>query len=670
MKYFDPFSIRVLERSRSKVWKGIAIAGLLTVIAVLVRLALLGPEVIKTPYVTFYTLSTIAAVLGGWVGGIAATLFSALIVVGFFSPLVEKTDWISFTLFLGNGVLATAIVEMLFDAKMQAMKADVAKEALERRAAHDELLSRAATTLLKTRDPKSVVNQLCREISNFLQCEVFATFLLDERSERQSLFAYAGVSEQEVSAKRCLDCRSDPNQSAAQVCNGVSHRDDASGCPQRELFGSLGVARYCCHPLLEQGSIIGALMFGDRRPDFDPAAIDMMEAISHLISQALSRARAEERAQDATAKLREADQRKDEFLATLAHELRNPLAPIRSGLDFLKRSEDEPERRRAMIGIMERQVNSLVRLVDDLLEISRINRGKIELRKEIVDISAAVRLALEASQPLIDEASHRLTLKEPREPLEVFADQTRLAQVFANLLNNAAKFSPRNGVIEISAERQGGEAVVTVRDNGRGISPEALPHIFELFVQTGPAPGGGLGIGLALVRNLVELHGGTVSAQSAGLGKGSEFIVRLPLSEAAVAAAVSPDPPNARLSNRVLVIDDNKDAADTLCMALEAIGVTVHAAYDGHAGVAAIKDFMPDAVLLDLGMPGLNGYETAKFIRQMPEGRDLQLVAVTGWGQEDARGKAEEAAFDAHLIKPASLAAMQAVLSQPKNELV
>jgi signal transduction histidine kinase/ActR/RegA family two-component response regulator len=365
--------------------------------------------------------------------------------------------------------------------------------------------------------------------------------------------------------------------------------------------------------------------------------------------------------------LRDADRRKDEFLATLAHELRNPLAPIRTGLEFLKGAEVAPERRRVMIGIMERQVGNLVRLVDDLVEISRITRGKIELRSQSIDIAAAIHLALETSRPLIKEGSHQINVKTSPETLTVFADLTRLAQVFANLLNNAAKFSPGGGSIEISCKRQGDEAVVTVRDNGRGISPEALPHIFEPFIQVGHPVPGGLGIGLALVRNLVELHGGTVSAQSAGPDQGSAFIVRLPLceSEPEPAAAAPQSPLTTTLPfNRVLIVDDNRDAADMLCALLESLGATVRAVYDGRAAAAVVEAFAPDAVLLDLGMPGVDGYETARLIRQTRDGQNLQLVALTGWGQQSDRAKTAEAGFDAHLTKPASLEALQEILSR------
>jgi signal transduction histidine kinase/CheY-like chemotaxis protein len=668
MKSFDMPSVQLVERIRANPWLSLATGPLLVVLGVLFRYALLGNSN-HTPYVTFYSLSTIAAVLGGWPGGLAATAFSCAAVTGLFAPLVDTDDWISLFLFIVSGVLATGIVEMLYRGKLEAVRAEAAKEALERRAARDGLLSRTATSLLKCRDPRSIFEQVCREAMDFLDCDVFLACLFDEGTERQHLAACAGVSETEVSAIRCLECRRETCGRLFLAGDRVADRIlGATVCPRDEMLEALGIKRYCCQPLLEQGRTIGALMFGARAPrDLGATTIEFTGVIAQLISMAVSRARAEERLQEATATLRKADRRKDEFLATIAHELRNPLAPILTGLEVLKRTEDDRERRSAMVAMMERQAGSLVRLVDDLLEVSRITQGKIELRKESVDISKAIRLALETSRPFIRERSHRVKVNESQETLLVLADLTRLAQVFSNLLNNAAKFCSSGGSIEISSERLDDAVVVTVRDNGRGISPEALPHIFELFVQSDQsAQSGGLGIGLALVRNLVELHGGTVSAQSAGIGKGSEFVVSLPAYAEMTPAAATPSRSVGPLSNRVLVIDDNRDAADALCALLNSLGATARAIYDGRAGAAAVREFAPDTVLLDLGMPDFDGYQTAKLIRQNAGRPDLTLVAVTGWGQEDARAKTAEAGFDEHLTKPASLEVMQQVLSRPR----
>lgn len=365
--------------------------------------------------------------------------------------------------------------------------------------------------------------------------------------------------------------------------------------------------------------------------------------------------------------LRDADRRKDEFLATLAHELRNPLAPISNALHVLKRAGAPPQTEK-LIGMIERQATHLIRLVDDLLEVSRISCGKVELRRERIDLAAVVGQAMETSQPLIQAGRHETNLSLPSQSLVVDGDPVRLAQVFANLLNNAAKYTEPGGCIWVRAERVGDEAVVSVRDNGAGISPDMLPRVFDLFAQGDrhrECAHGGLGIGLALVRSLVELHGGRVEARSAGLGQGSEFIVRLPLAarpadEAQVERGEATAHGSAR---RVLVIDDNQDVADSLAMLLETFGVEVRTANSGAAGLDALAWFKPELVFLDIGMPGMDGIETARRIRERPEGREVMLVALTGWGQEEDRSRTHAAGFDRHLVKPAELDALQELLA-------
>ena len=364
--------------------------------------------------------------------------------------------------------------------------------------------------------------------------------------------------------------------------------------------------------------------------------------------------------------LREADRRKDEFLAMLAHELRNPLAPIRNSLHILQLAGQHDagvDRVRAM---MERQVDQMVRLVDDLMEVSRITRGKIELRKERVDLGTIVRSAIETSQPLIDAASHQLIVSLPTEPLVVEADPVRLAQVFSNLVNNAAKYSETPSQIRLTARREGDTAVVSVRDYGIGIAREMLPRVFEMFTQidrTGQH-NQGLGIGLALVRTLVQMHGGSVTATSPGLGKGSEFTVRLQLAEGP--ARIEERPPEhseERLLVRVLVVDDNVDAADSLGMLLRLLGAEALVVHDGSSALRALHSFEPDLVLLDLGMPRMDGYEVARRIRRQPEFQHITIIAMTGWGQEEDRRRTKAAGFDHHLIKPANVDALQALMA-------
>lgn len=366
--------------------------------------------------------------------------------------------------------------------------------------------------------------------------------------------------------------------------------------------------------------------------------------------------------------LKDADRRKDEFLAMLAHELRNPLAPIRNSLHIMRLTAQQSPAAERVAEMMERQVNHMVRLVDDLLEVSRISRGKIELRKAPVEVAAVVRSAVETSRPLIEAGGHQLAVAIPPEPLVLEGDLVRLTQVVANLLNNAAKYSEPGGQIWLAVRREGGGVAISVRDAGRGIPPNMLPRVFDPFVQVDRDPSraqGGLGIGLTLVKSLVEMHGGSVEAYSKGPGHGSEFVVRLPLGAASFISPVpgnSAGPPAVLAPRRVLVVDDNQDAAESLGMLLKLLGADVRVAYSGPDALEAIVTYKPAVVLLDIGMPGMDGHEVARRIRQQPECQDVTLIALTGWGQEDDRRRSQSAGFDYHLIKPADVSALQTLL--------
>ncbi|WP_363350883.1 PAS domain S-box protein [Methylocystis echinoides] len=364
--------------------------------------------------------------------------------------------------------------------------------------------------------------------------------------------------------------------------------------------------------------------------------------------------------------LKEADRRKDDFLATLAHELRNPLAPIRNAVHVMRMKHGPNDADAATLDMVQRQVDHLVRLVDELLEISRINQGKIDLRQESVPLSTFLRDALESCQPLIDKKGHRVTTKIVDE-LWVSGDSLRLAQIATNLVNNAAKYTPPGGVIVVEGARDGDEAVLRIRDNGVGIAADMLPRVFDLFAQIdrhARLSEGGLGIGLALVRKLVELHGGRIAARSDGPGSGSEFIVWLPLAAAPAPAAPGGDRlvADGASSPRALVIDDDRDVGDSVGLLLESLGATVRVVYDGLSGVDLVNEFDPDLIFLDVGMPRLDGYETARRIRKTSAGKRPLLVALTGWGQVEDRRRTQEAGFDAHLTKPASVEAIQALL--------
>ncbi|HEY8924418.1 MAG TPA: PAS domain S-box protein [Polyangia bacterium] len=356
--------------------------------------------------------------------------------------------------------------------------------------------------------------------------------------------------------------------------------------------------------------------------------------------------------------LSEADRRKNEFIATLAHELRNPLAPISNAVRVLRRGDGDASASRTAFDMLERQVGQLSRLVDDLLDLSRVTRGRIELRKEPVELRTVARQAVEAVQSLYGHMRHDLTVSLPDKPLQLEADPTRLAQILGNLLNNACKFTDRGGRIAVTVERVGGQAVILVRDNGIGVAPEQMPRLFEMFAQAESSlerTRDGLGIGLTLVKTLVEMHGGTVVARSEGLGQGCEFEVRLPALPETFAGSREPRavaPVRAVSSRRVLVVDDNLDGAESLAMLLELEGHEAHVAHDGLSAIAAAERLAPDAVLLDIGLPGMNGYEICRRLRETTWGKRLTIIALTGWGQEEDRRRSKAAGFDGHLVKP------------------
>lgn len=374
--------------------------------------------------------------------------------------------------------------------------------------------------------------------------------------------------------------------------------------------------------------------------------------------QALAeRKHAEEKLRQSNAQLSRADQRKDEFLATLAHELRNPLAPIGNVVEILRAKDYDDSELRWAQEVLDRQLRQITHLVDDLLEISRITQGKLELRREHLDLAKVMLAAVESVGPLIRRQSHELIVNLPVDTILLDADPTRLTQMLLNLLNNAAKYTPAGGKIWLSAERSFNEAVITVRDSGIGIAPEHLDAVFEMFSQLAPAlerSQGGLGVGLALVRGLAALHAGTVSAHSEGLGAGSTFEIRLPSLDVQAKPEAPTDAINSAQTrgHRILAVDDNEDAIATLAMLLRMHGHEVDVAADGAAALQQAGKFRPQVVLLDIGLPIMNGYEVARHIRSETWGQSMVLIALTGWGQADDKLMASEAGFDHHLTKP------------------
>jgi signal transduction histidine kinase len=390
-----------------------------------------------------------------------------------------------------------------------------------------------------------------------------------------------------------------------------------------------------------------------------------LEALNRTLEERVRERTAEVEA--LLARLVEGDRRKDDFLALLAHELRNPLNPIRSAVHVLRMQGATEQQLRWSEEVIDRQVDHLTRLIDDLLDISRITRNDLQLRLSTIELADVVQAAIEASRPLVEQQRHQLIVELPKEPVPLDADHIRLSQVFMNLLNNAAKYTPESGRIWLTARIEDQEVVVSVRDTGIGFSEDKLPHLFEMFFRAEDSQDrsqGGLGIGLSLVRSLVDMHKGTVVASSPGPGKGSEFVVRLPVSERVAAPRKVEEPQPKRITRRILVVDDNKDSADSLALLLRFSGSEVEAAHDGLEAIAKAEAFRPDVVLMDIGMPKLNGYDAARRIRQQPWGRTMVLIAQTGWGQGEDRRLAEEAGFNAHIVKPVEPATLIRMLSE------
>jgi signal transduction histidine kinase len=408
---------------------------------------------------------------------------------------------------------------------------------------------------------------------------------------------------------------------------------------------------------------------------------ELETANGSLLAEVADRRRAEEqlrelnetlecRVAERTEALRIADRRKDEFLALLAHELRNPLAPLRHGLDVIMLAGHDPSVTEETCRVMEDQLHHLVRLVDDLIDVSRISRGKLELRKEPLDLATVVKGAVKSCEPLIKEQNAQLTVTLPEEPVSIEADKIRLAQVLCNLLINAVKYSDRESSIWLTVEREKDEAVICVRDKGWGISPPMLSKVFEMFVQGDRSlekAKGGLGVGLSIVKQIVEMHEGHVHAKSEGLGKGSEFVIRLPLVPTS-ASEKHPREAGERVSentrrHRILVVDDNVNAAKLLGMMLKMMGHEIQLARDGSEGVEVAETFHPDLIFLDLGMPKLNGYDACRRIREQPWAKRAFIVALTGWGQDDDKSRSREAGFNSHLVKPVDKETLERLLA-------
>lgn len=538
-----------------------------------------------------------------------------------------------------------------------------AEAALQKQTERLRLLWEAAAVLLTAEDPDLMLRGLLARIGEHVGVDVYFNYMVTDSGDALRLASWQGIPAEAVGRMARLDfgqavCGAVALQRQPIVANGIQQSDDA----RVRLVKSLGIRAYACNPLLAGDRLLGTLSFASRLKDrFDADEVAFIETICKYVTVAYERLRL-------LNELKEADRRKNDFLAMLAHELRNPLAPIRTAVKVLHlKGSDVPEARGAR-RIIDRQVEHLTRLIDDLLDVSRITLNKLELRRQPIELADAIAAAVESSRSFVEERGHELTVTLPPDPVYVDGDLVRLTQVFLNLLNNAAKYTEQRGRIWLTVDRQPHHAVVRVKDTGVGIPDDKLPRLFEMFYQADTSlerAEGGLGVGLSLVRRLVEFHGGSVEAGSEGPGKGSEFTVRLPIlvEKPRLAELPQPSGDEAVTGCRILVVDDNRDSADMFTTFLRLMGHDVHAAYDGVEGVEAAERIKPDAILLDIGMPRLNGEQVCRHIRSTPWGRDVVLIAVTGWDQDESRQRIMAAGFDAHLVKPVDPNAVIALLA-------
>ena len=534
-----------------------------------------------------------------------------------------------------------------------------------------KLLWEAAGILLSGNAPEEMLGQLFEKIAPTLQLDAYVNFMVDGDGEDEALHLHScrGLPQEAIETLSTLRfheaiCGAVAAQRKPITASNVQQSDD----PRTRLVKSLGMCVYSCNPLLAGDRLIGTLSFASRRRDrFDQHEIEFLETISQYVTLAYQRTQFIQA-------LRENDRRKDEFLATLAHELRNPLAPIRAGLDLMKVAGDDAQVMEEIHPTLQRQVGQMVHLIDDLMDVSRITRGKIALKTSRVELAPIVRNAVDATRGFFEEAGQQFQLSLPAEDVFLEADPHRLVQVLSNLLNNAAKYTPAGGEISLSAARDGDDVVLTVRDTGIGIPADMQHRVFEMFGQIHDRQGdgdAGLGIGLTLVKSLVEMHHGAIDFESDGKDCGSTFRVRLPMladgssrNSAQVSTAAESHAPG---NQRVLIVDDNLAAADLLSAAVKRLGNEVRTASDGLQACGVAETFRPSVIIMDLGMPKMDGYQTARYIRQQPWGEDVMLIALSGWGQAEDQRRTKEAGFDGHLVKPAEMAVVKELLAQAKT---
>jgi PAS domain S-box-containing protein len=539
-----------------------------------------------------------------------------------------------------------------------------AETVLQAQVERERLLCESAGVLLTTDDPDAMLRKLFARVAPHFGIDAYFNFMVEDGANALLLESCLGVGEETMRALKRIEfgqaiCGAVAVCGEPIVASHIQHSDDVRAA----LVRGLGIRVYACHPLIAEGQLLGTLSFASRtRDSFDEDEIEFLRTITRYVTVAYERARL-------VRELRATDRKKDDFIALLAHELRNPLAPLRNGLQVMRLAASDSRAVGAAREMMDRQLGHMVRLIDDLLDVSRISRNKLELRRAVVPLDEVIRNAVETARPAIEGARHQLSISLPSEPVLLDGDLTRLAQVFSNLLTNSAKYTEAGGAIAIHATREPAGIAISVRDNGIGIPSDALPTIFDMFSQVDRSferSAGGLGIGLALVRGLVEMHGGTVIAESAGVGKGSVFTVHLPVPNAAIHAPHGdvPEPvAHAGIARRVLVADDNVDSAGSMQIMLELLGYEVRVAHDGLDACAIAESFRPDVVLMDVGMPRVDGHEATRRIRAQPWGDAMVIVALTGWGQEHDRVQSKQAGCDHHLVKPVELSVLRQLLA-------
>jgi PAS domain S-box-containing protein len=605
-----------------------AVAILATAAAVGLRAVLGGVLGVRMPYVTFFAAVMVSGWYGGlWPGLLATGLGAAASALWFVGPqpVAPSTATVT-TISVGLFVLVGGLISVASE------RLHAARRALERRSEQER-----------------------RERS--------------EADRAQALLAAVVESSEDAILTKSL---------SGQILSWNRGAEDMFGYTAAEAIGGPVTRIVPTHRRDEEDDILRRVSQGQRVPPFETERVnragkvlDVSVTLSPIrdaggvIVGASSIARDIGARKALEASLREADRRKDDFLAVLAHELRNPLAPIRNIVGVLKAAPASPATVDRASEVIDRQARHMARLLDDLLDVSRITRGRLELRREAVTLHEVLDAALESVRPALDAHEQTVSLALPDAPVHLEADPVRLAQVFANLLSNASKYSERGAAITVSAAVAGDEVAVQVDDHGIGIEPAMLQRVFEMFSQASQAVNraqGGLGIGLALVKGLVELHGGRVDAASGGLGQGSRFTVTLPTVDTPAAVGVPGSRAEKGASGRIMVVDDNRDGADSLAMLLTLHGYHVRTVYDGYEAIGAAAEFRPQVVLLDLGMPGLDGFDTARQLRAAQSDQRLFLVAVTGWGQARDRELTTQAGFDAHLVKPVEPAELQALL--------